>query len=416
MHVDLRAGGIGIDKWRGVVREGDPAAIPDSALWYMENCRLVGGKILSRGGQAAVNSVPLADGCIDGFFDAGDMGAAEDESLGDGVTADCGEGYGSWVVSRMFFPSFAYFDTTNNLKKAASIPAGTKAFIYDDGTRVLIGVGTGIYALNNNNSTHTLVCTTTYAVTSIAKLGSTYYVGCFNQPANPLIEHNSHIALWDGSSSTPSSTERVEVYADFFAARLPLVTAYNSDIVAVYRPLQSTVTGVNTTANTLYERDGGSWTAKTVPLADFHPTSLKTHDGDLWIGGATRLANAAQIGRIWSYDGSAVSSERSLASGAGSVVNSMISADGSLFYIWTDTTDGTAIGEYDGSFTDSINALSASVANWRFYADFGGEIYLNDGNAGLVRTASRDLTAAFVSGAAGACHGFASYDESAAIL
>lgn len=59
----------------GMVRQPDPAAVPDTAAWELINGRIVGGRWVNRGGQAKVNTGGTTDGCPELIFDAGDIGA-----------------------------------------------------------------------------------------------------------------------------------------------------------------------------------------------------------------------------------------------------------------------------------------------------------------------------------------------------
>lgn len=401
LHVDLRAGVAGVGSWRGVRREGDPASIADDQLWYAQNVRLTGGKIITRGGQEAVNTV-AAEGCIDGFFDAGDMGAAQNEALSDGVVASCGTGYGEYVSSRLFVPGnvASYYDATNGLKKTSQ--TGTAAFVYDDGTRVLVGTGTSIYALRNNSAAATLVCTTTLSVTSLAKFGSTYYIGCANGSSS------SHVALWDGTSATPSSTELPGT-----DDRAPMVVADAADVYAIYQHRGATD---NTTTTTFYRRNSGAWNNVSVSLNDFDVKCAVVHGGTLYFGGNTESLSSTTIRfRIYSYSAAATTLERTGPS-TGTSIQDLFSADGDLFYVWTDVTPSAVIslGTNDGAWNDSFKTPLAGTT--RFYGDFGGELYLYE-NTNLVRTSSRDLSAAYTTVVSSpSCIGIATWNQNGAVL
>lgn len=75
-HVDLCVGVDGFPGWAGIVREATPGMIAENAFWLVQNCRITGGRLVSRGGQSKVNTSSLgASVVIEGFFDAGDIGA-----------------------------------------------------------------------------------------------------------------------------------------------------------------------------------------------------------------------------------------------------------------------------------------------------------------------------------------------------
>lgn len=73
LHIDTFPGALGFPGWQGMVREGDPAAIPDTALWRAQNVRLRGREYTSRGGQVKVNTLSAGTFDIQGFFDASDI-------------------------------------------------------------------------------------------------------------------------------------------------------------------------------------------------------------------------------------------------------------------------------------------------------------------------------------------------------
>jgi len=81
--------GINLPAWVGMMKQGTPASVPQHACTHLENVYFLGGRILSRAGQAKVNDVPT-DGCIEGLFDAGDTGAPPAP----------GPYNGMWIVAR----------------------------------------------------------------------------------------------------------------------------------------------------------------------------------------------------------------------------------------------------------------------------------------------------------------------------
>jgi hypothetical protein len=73
-HLDLCVGVEGFPGWQGVVREMPPGQIPDNAFYLIQNCRLTGGRLVSRGGQEKVNTSTLgASVVVEGFFDCYDL-------------------------------------------------------------------------------------------------------------------------------------------------------------------------------------------------------------------------------------------------------------------------------------------------------------------------------------------------------
>lgn len=63
--------GLTAPRCRGIKRQGDPARVPQDQFWTLQNVRVVGNQLRSRGGQTKVNS-SAETGCIVGIFDAGE--------------------------------------------------------------------------------------------------------------------------------------------------------------------------------------------------------------------------------------------------------------------------------------------------------------------------------------------------------
>ena len=59
--------GVKFPKFKGMHRMGDPASIPVNQFHYLENVRIVGGEIDSRGGQGRYID-HSESGCMEGIF------------------------------------------------------------------------------------------------------------------------------------------------------------------------------------------------------------------------------------------------------------------------------------------------------------------------------------------------------------
>lgn len=63
--------GLSLPKAKGMKRQGDPARIPFDQFYHLQNMRVSGNQLVSRGGQSKVNT-SAETGCIVGIFDAGE--------------------------------------------------------------------------------------------------------------------------------------------------------------------------------------------------------------------------------------------------------------------------------------------------------------------------------------------------------
>lgn len=422
-HVDLRTGVAGIDKWRGCVREGDPACIGDSNLRYAENVRLTGGKILSRGGQAAVNT-SAANGCIDGFFDAGDMGA---QSPGAYVYDACSVGTGSSVSERVWTRGrtvldlhLAYYDTTNGViliseDHGGSLPAQLMAS--DATLGVIAGVQNAIYTIQENAQVPVLAFTSTGStnyLASYAKFGSNYYFGRASilNPGQISSTCSSDILVWDGASA--SSYEAVEASTK----RYPLLCAYNSDLYVSYATTALTSAGPNTTTSTLYYRNGGAYTNITFPVNRFTTGHMTVIGSDLWIAGGVGDAASgifALSGRIVKVNGTTATLERSISGGASSMVLQIIPVGSDFYYLWIDRTNnvaylGSCIG---GVYNDTAKTLASGADSLfaLYYGVMGGTYYFRLGSTGGIYSTT-NLTGSYtLLSDAGACFGAATLNQ-----
>src|SRR5580765_5356823 len=133
--------GINLPAWVGMIKQGTPASIPQHACSHLENVYFLGGRILNRAGQAKVNTDPT-DGCIEGLFDAGDIGAP-----GDG--ADLGGGRYFYFTGISTEPGFEgqyvllRYDTVADTLEKESLNVGAANFAVKD---LHIGSHGAIYA------------------------------------------------------------------------------------------------------------------------------------------------------------------------------------------------------------------------------------------------------------------------------
>lgn len=56
---------------RGMKRQGDFGRIPPDQFYWLQNMRISGSQVISRGGSEKVNAA-AENGCITGIFDTGD--------------------------------------------------------------------------------------------------------------------------------------------------------------------------------------------------------------------------------------------------------------------------------------------------------------------------------------------------------
>ena len=400
----------GIDRWGGINTEGDPASIPDNCLVYTQNTRLSGGKILSRGGQAAVNTV-ATNGCIDGFFDAGDMGAQDPASF---AYEACSVGTGSSVSTRLYLagdgvldPTVSYYDETNLVVLHSEDYGGsgrTANLLAADGTlnKVIVGVQNLVYTLAENSAVPALAFTSTTSamfLASYAKFGANHYFGRVETASNaPFSTSDSDVCVWNGTDLSGGTYE----LAESNTGRWPLLAAYNSDLYACYTSDTRTSGGPNTTTNTLYYRNGGAWTNITFPIDRFVANHMVVIGSDLWIAGVQYLNDAdgqPKVGKIVKVNGTTATVERTINGGAsfGAQVKQIIPDGGDFYYLWTheDNTD-TLIGSCLSSvYTDSAKTINSSSLSPRYLGKIGSNHYFANVSGGLVLESTTNLTGTY---------------------
>lgn len=394
-HVDLRAGGIGIDKWRGVVREGDPAAIPDSALWYAENSRLVGGKILSRGGQAAVNGT-AASGCIDGFFDAGDMGA-QDPSVYVSAGFYCSNGGSSRPHKIDTDGTFTEIttDTTDNFAR------------YDD----------HIYYRSSTTQfkRFTLGTTSTANAFSIALIDAQDEGASMGGTANGYLwilygyDHantptNGRIYQWDGTSATSVNSFS---YSDTSSE----IRFDTDDTWRLFPFNNGFVAGKNansTTTRRLIYRNAAGTLAFPVFAGTISAGDGIGFDGDgrcavlgskLYMPVLHDISGGDLVTMVQSFDGSSCAVERTLESAAVSRtigLGGIVTFGGSIYWSYT-AGSGTALrlGKYDGStWTDNFATVATGLsgASARDINEHNGSLYVFTNGKGAYKSNGSDLT------------------------
>jgi hypothetical protein len=392
-HVDLRAGGIGIDKWRGVVREGDAAAIPDSALWYAENSRLLGGKIITRGGQAAVNTV-AAEGCIDGFFDAGDMGAQDPSTyVSPGFYASNGaSNFPSKIDTDGTF-SVVVSETTDNFARYDD-------YIYYRATITQFKR----FELGTTSSANTFALAKIDANDVGASMGGTangylYLIYGYHSTLTPT---NGRIYQWDGTTATSVNSF---AYADTSSE----ITFDTNDQWRLF-PFNSgwvaSCMATNTVKRFMYRNAAGTLTfpryAGTLAALD---TIGLTGQGRCAVLGSKiympvthDIDSGNFVTMIQSFDGTTVAVERTLETAPilPTIAVGGIVTFGSAIY-WAYIVSGATIrlGKYDGTtWTDNFATVATGISGSgiRDINEHDGSLYVfTDGN-GAYKSDGSDLT------------------------
>ncbi len=390
-HVDLRAGGIGIQGWRGVRREGDPAAIGDDQLWYIENSRLLGGKIITRGGQAAVNTV-AASGCIDGFFDAGDMGAQDPSTyVSPGFYVTNGtSSFPSKIDTDGTF-SVVVSETTDNL-------AAYEDYIYYRSTITQFKR----FELGTTSSANTFSIAKIDANDVGASTGGTangylYIIYGYNHTLTPT---NGRIYQWDGTTATSVNSF---AYADTGSE----LTFDTNDRWRLF-PFQSGWVAVSVESETrfIYRNAAGTLSfpryAGTIAGPD---TISATGEGrsavlgsKIYIPVTHDISGGNYVTMIQSFDGSTVTTERTLETAPISPAINLggIVTFGSAIYWAYSAVSGTVvrIGKYDGvTWTDNFATVATGLsgATVRDINEHDGSLYVFTNAKGAYKSDGSDL-------------------------
>lgn len=393
LHIDLRSGVAGIDKWRGVRREGDPASIDDSQTWYQENTRLVGGKILSRGGQAAVNTV-AANGCIDGFFDAGDMGAQNP----------------STYVS----PGF-YVINGSNGRPSQIETDGTFTEVVAESMTHIANYGDYVYyrstetqfkrfELGASSSANTFSITKIDANDEGATVGGTAngYLWIIYGYHETLTPSNGRIYQWDGTTATSvhsfsyADTSSEVTFGDDNWRLFP----FNNGWIAINRTsgdLGKRFIYRNGSGTLTFPRYAGTLAANDTVYADGEGRSAILGSKiympiihDIFLGNVVTM--------IQSFNGTSCTVERTLESAAAQTISlgGIVEFGDSIYYAYT-ATSGTIIriGKYDGTtWTDSFHTIATGLSGAAVedINEHDGSLYVFTNGKGTYKSAGSDLT------------------------
>lgn len=360
LHVDLRAGVAGVSRWRGVCREGDPASIADDQLWYGQNVRLTGGKIITRGGQAAVNTA-AGDGCIDGFFDAGDMGAQDPETYS----------------TDLFFAR----ETTGNLNKITTAHAVSQVVAegvnldrvtrYDGYLYYRAAAAAGTYTfrrvpLGSTTAENTLTVSELDAndvgpTGPVVMDNKLWFLYAYNHLLSP---NNGRIYSWNGSSVT---TESSFTYANTGSA-----FAVGSGAVAVEFEggVLFVESGGGFSANStvgVYRNAAGTLSYPTLP------TALDPCRGRMSVlGSKVYIPFSTTIG---TFNGTAMATAHTP---TGVVFMGSTCRFGDyVYYVYKITGDSARLGRTDGvTFTDNVATIGTIEGEFSDLISHNGSLYL----------------------------------------
>ena len=353
LHVDLRAGVTGISKWRGVSREGDPACPADDQLSYAENARLAGGKIISRGGQTLVNS-SAASGCIDGFFDAGDMGAQDP---------------GAYVETTLYFPLLSTghlgaMSTAGTVTTpVAEVVDRSGIALFDDYIYWEGATGGGQTQFRRVAAGGT-AAEDTFTIAQIHASDLGPYVGGVAESKfwivygydKTLTPNNGRIYSWDGVSAVSEHS--------FTYAQTSSQIEFDGTWDWAFTPFLGGFVAMMTTGENrrfFYRDSGGSLTFPA--LAGTLTSPNCTGRISVYNSKAYIPIKDASGHHIQSFDGATVAVAQTLP--ASSVIEATEVFGGCLYYAWLTSSGGSPdvkIGRYDGAtWTDSWDTVATSV-------------------------------------------------------
>jgi len=263
--------GVKFPKFKGMHRMGDPASIPVNQFHYLENVRIVGGEIDSRGGQGRYID-HSESGCMEGIFPP-EFQFADDEA-GSIVLNGFSTGVLNITTLTANYRLGSEYDLSNNLIGLFVIDVGggfqSQAYfgcregpINSDSE-----YGATIRQYKGLNATPAIVSTfpsSVIQVTGMTVLGSVLYLGVIN--ADDLGE----VWVWDGvTNSVPTLSDSPEI-----AGPVRITATTGGEIIACY--------GAVVRKRTV----GGVWSTQALPggLTTFNGRSFCIFGGKLWIGG-----------------------------------------------------------------------------------------------------------------------------------
>lgn len=311
-------------RYRGVNRESDPGAIPLDQFYYLQNVRIHGDEILSRGGQTDDGTL---NGCVDGMFDDGNPLSTTEVGL------------------------FYYVDPSTSGAKLKKIDrSGVITEIFDDETTVqgplgsfagtlLVSDGNDCYSVNLTTGALSLLFTVPGAgaeatISSLLTIGGTLYVVC----------SENYVYTWNGSSLVEDEN------------------ALGAELAGVTDGTDLYVGGVHT----LFKRDGGAYTSLTMPmgLTEFYTSFGKAFNSKFYVGGADFVGGGDTVATIIEVDGATLTTARQpgpiiAASGLVHGIRGLDTIGSNLYYVYNGST-GLTVGQYTGSaWTDDFKELSS---------------------------------------------------------
>jgi hypothetical protein len=320
-------------------REGDPSTPADSETWLLQNCRLSGGKILSRGGQTAVNTVE-EDDCIRGIFDAGDGGAISYGFPRGGFQAHTAITYPSKtiltiVTERVWSEADLDINADNLVQFTRVTPDRFHDRVYADN-------------LDNtapNASIHRFKGTASELEAAITKESDedlVYGSAVIDDVLYFLAKisgGNTRVYSWDGTTKTLDETLIDTTVGPLYAV---------GDELYCYG-----TTGV------LWRDSTGTWAAEAYPTDTLYYSIPVAYNGLIYFAGQC-TTTTPDLGVVDSFNGSAISRARTLPeieTGAGSWATATCVFNGKMYVAWGAATYGgnflsqrnTVIAEYDGT-------------------------------------------------------------------
>lgn len=401
-YPDLRCG-VTTPRLKGIVRTPDSSAVPDESFHEVVNGRLVGGRLVNRGGQARVNTGGVTDGCPEFIFDCSDLGAEDPFTLlTSGMIYEIESTAASYnwfsyympnganptqvVVPDLRYVFFAHpFSARGKLVIGPSVPSvGGDNVLYwwsaTDGLQEAYRHTTPYVGVHKGVGWHS----------GVEFEGNFYLSVFYHQDALPHSEHML-IYRWDGVSDPVLEFDYAAIQhtamniIDDLTTGVGNTWALYTDGLAVYALPKVQAYSYGNPANVVAKRDSstGTWNIQTLPDCNFFGTS--SLDPGISYGQMVRYGSATYICgndynalfktatqktlKILRNDGSGWVTVWSRAntpylaqsSGDPSIISIFVNGD-KLYYNYADNAAGVyKTGSYDGAtWNDNFKTWSAA--------------------------------------------------------
>lgn len=338
---EFRKGIDSFPDFRGMNRQDDPGAIPQDQFYLLQNARVKGSEIISRGGLSAGVDIGTASGIIDNL----------EQELSGFLWSGAGASPNLFNITPD--DTLNELTTTGVQNPACFTRYSVDGYLYVSG---FSGFGTSyLYKTNGARFANDIVEQVTSYVpggssavpVSIISYNSRVYIGEQDTgAANPTIRY------WNGSSLTLEDTSTVIQQGPV------LVEDHNGELLCAW---QTQGGGAGTEATSIRRRNNGTWSNVAVPGSlggGFNCITAVVYSGATYFCG---YATGTVKGVILKWDGSVLTKVVGLFADNTPIVGLAVLGS-NLYYYWGDASSAK-IGMFNGvTWTDSYKDLNAQFS------------------------------------------------------